>query len=78
MRTPGKEFLLSRRDREGRITLRKIHRVPRVSRSKDITSTISYSYNRIVENSRKGGKKRDIWHLKGYQNSFTPYSTVVR
>jgi hypothetical protein len=31
MRTPEKEYLLSRRDREVRFTLRKIHRVPRLA-----------------------------------------------
>jgi hypothetical protein len=31
MRTPEKEFLLSRRDREVRFTFRRIHRVPRIA-----------------------------------------------
>jgi hypothetical protein len=64
MRTPGKEFLLSRRDREGRFTLRKIHHVPRVSRSKDITSTILLATVTIVlSRTRERGARNETFGI---------------
>jgi hypothetical protein len=63
MRTPEKEFLLSRRDCEGRFTLRKIHHACPKSRSKDFTTVVLLatvqlqSYCRELE---KGGRETKL------------------